>query len=100
MHTADAAGEAQEHHGGVVALAVFLGVIAVLAIVAAIIYYASASQSLPAFMPGRRQGVAAHDMTRALAATGTAVVALVIAGISLARARSQQRRTQPVRPLD
>jgi hypothetical protein len=58
---------------------------------AAVIYYTKTSQSLPSFMPGRRQGVLGHDTTRGIAAIFAAVLALLIAGVSLGTSRIRRR---------
>jgi amino acid permease len=72
-------------------LATIFAVIAVLAAVAAIIYYTKTSESLPGFLPGRRSGVTGHDTNRGIAAIIVAFVALVLAWASLAMSRRRRR---------
>jgi amino acid permease len=72
-------------------LATIFAVIAILAAVAAIIYYTKTSESLPGFLPGHRAHVTGHDTKRGLAAIIVAVVALLIAWASLAMSRPRRR---------
>ncbi len=68
---------------GSMALAVILVIIAILAIIVGVIYLAKTSESLPSYLPGRREGNTGHDSLRAIGAFVVAVIALVGAGIAV-----------------
>jgi hypothetical protein len=74
-----------------VILAAIFAIVAVLAAAAGILYYTKTSQSLPAFMPGRRPGIVTHDSTRGLAAIIAAGFALVICGALVGISRRRGR---------
>lgn len=76
---------------GAMVLAIIFAVVALLAAIAAILYYTKASESLPGFLPGRRAHVTGHDTRRGLAAIIVAVVALIIAWASLGISRLRRR---------
>ena len=65
-----------ERSSGRTILAVILGIIALLFIVAAIIYLAEPAKSLPSFIPGHINGSTGHHP---LKATGSIVVGVVFA---------------------
>jgi hypothetical protein len=65
-----------ERSPGRTILAVILGIIALLFIVAAIIYIAEPAKSLPSFIPGHIDGSTGHHP---LKATGSIVVGIVFA---------------------
>jgi len=65
-----------ERSSGRTALAVILGIIAVLFIIVAVIYLAEPAKSLPSFIPGHIAGSTGHHP---LKATGSFVVGIVFA---------------------
>ena len=65
-----------ERSPGRTALAVILGIIAVLFIVVAVIYLAEPAKSLPSFIPGHIAGSSGHHP---LKATGSLVVGIIFA---------------------
>ena len=65
-----------ERSSGRTILAVILGVIAVVFIVAALIYMAEPAKSLPSFIPGHMAGSTGHHPLRA---SGSLVVGIVFA---------------------
>jgi amino acid permease len=68
---------------GPLVLAVILVIIAILAIIVGVIYLTKTSESLPSFLPGRRQGNTGHDSLRAIGAFVVAVIALIGAWIAV-----------------
>jgi len=65
-----------ERSPGRTALAVILGIIAVLFIIVAVIYLAEPAKSLPSFIPGHIAGSTGHHP---LKATGSLVVGIIFA---------------------
>jgi len=70
---------------GTTALAVVVGIVAVLAAVVGIIYFMKTSESLPSFLPGRRPHNTGHDTVKGIAAIVVAVALFVVAGVALVR---------------
>ena len=61
-------------------IAVVLGILGLLAIVAAILYFAEPAKSLPSVLPGHVSGLTAHRNKRGAAALVIGVVLLAAAG--------------------
>ena len=72
------------------ALAVVLLILAVVALAAAILYFALPARSLPSFM-GRVEGSTVHRSRRAIAGVVVGGLLLVGAGIGFIRSRSSAR---------
>jgi hypothetical protein len=80
-------------------LAAVLGVLGLLALVAAIIYFAVPAHSLPSFLGPLHIRTQAHRKRRGEAAIGAAVVLWVVAGILIAVDRRSSNRPADAAPV-
>jgi hypothetical protein len=74
-------------------LVLVLTVLGILAVIAAVIYFAEPAKSLPSILPGHIAGSTVHRTHRGIAALVVGVALLVAAAAAASMARPHRRRT-------
>lgn len=76
--------------GGTVILAVILAIIAVLFVIAGIVYLTKTAATIPSFLPGKEPSkTKSYHTIRGIGSLVVAVALFVVAGISVARSRAR-----------